>query len=280
MCRTVLLLALSAIMASLPAGVGAQQALEVVSSIPSSEGSGMASLVRTFEDLHPGTRVAAAAEGPGAASLWTRMLAGDPPDVFQTPGGRDLIDAWVVAGRVEDLSALIASQGWDSKMPKALLALLSDHAGTWSVPLDVRRTNLLWYLPGKLAEWGVKRPRTLDDLLAACTTLQQKGVTHPLAVPADRWNLWEAVALGMLGATGWTHLWSGKHRFDDPLAVKVWDVFGALLDMTDPADASLPWQKALDRLVNWEAAFSIMGLSVAHGSEKAWSRTSVTPLPS
>jgi len=139
----------------------------------------------------------------------------------------------------------------------------------WSVPADIQRSNVIWYIPANLKDWGVAPPRTWDEFLATCKVLQDKGVETPLAV-GESWtvnHLWESVALGVLGPDNWAALWSGKLKFTDPRAVRVWDMFGQVLAYANTesagyreADGSgLSWQQAADRLVKGDAAFTIMG---------------------
>jgi glucose/mannose transport system substrate-binding protein len=189
------------------------------------------------------------------------MLAGNPPDAFQACAGHGAIDPWVLARRMEDLSSLYAAEGWASKFPKAMVALLSGRGGTWSVPLAVRRLNLLWYIPSRMKDWEIAIPRTLDDLVSACAALREKGVEHPLALgdTATRLDLWESVSLASLGATGWTHLWNGKLKLDDPLMVKVWDSFGQLAGYANPDDSGLSWSQVADKVASGDAAFCIGG---------------------
>lgn len=70
----------------------------------------------------------------------------------------ELIGTWVVANRMEDLSALFRQEGWLQAFPKGLIDLISYKGGIWSVPVNIHRSNVMWYLPAKLKEWGSTRP--------------------------------------------------------------------------------------------------------------------------
>ena len=67
------------------------------------------------------------------------------------------------------------------------------------------------------------------------------------------------MAVGTLGADAWANLWSGKLKFTDSPAVKIWDTFGKVLAFTNTDASGLSWQQATDRLVAGNAAFNIMG---------------------
>ncbi len=241
--------------------------LEIFSWWAGDEGPALEALIEEFSTLYPNVEVinATVTGGSGVnarAVLKTRMLGGDPPDSFQVHAGQELIGTWVVADRMEDLTFLYEEEGWADVFPEGLMDLLSTDEGIWSVPVNIHRSNVMWYIPANLEEWGVEVPATWDEFLASCPTLQDQGVT-PLSV-GENWtvnHLWESVALSELGAEGWNALWAGELPWTDPSVVATWEKFGEILDCTnvDEDAATLSWQQATDKVVNGEAAFNIMG---------------------
>ena len=243
-----------------------QNKLEIFSWWAGDEGPALEALIKQYNKLYPNVQVTNATVTGGSgvnarAVLKTRMLGGDPPDSFQVHAGQELVGTWVVAERMEDLSPLYKAEGWMTKFPQGLITLLSYKGGIWSVPVNIHRSNVLWYVPGKLKEWGVNPPKTWDEFLAACKTLQGKGLAAPLAL-GENWtqqHLWESVALGVLGPADYAALWTGKLKFTDPKAVKVWDTFGKVLEYANKDAAGISWQQATDLVVKGKAAFNIMG---------------------
>ncbi len=239
--------------------------LEIFSWWAGDEGPALEALIAKYNELYPDVEVinATVTGGSGVnakAVLKTRMLGGDPPDSFQVHAGQELIGTWVVADRMEDLTFLFEEEGWMDQFPQGLLDLISTDEGIWSVPVNIHRSNVLWFVPAKLAEWGVEVPATWADFLAVCPTLKDKGVT-PLAL-GENWtvnHLWESVALAELGVEGWNGLWDGSKAWTDPDVVAMWNTFGQILDCTNPDAASLSWQQATDMVVNGQAAFNVMG---------------------
>jgi glucose/mannose transport system substrate-binding protein len=244
----------------------AQEKLEIFSWWAGDEGPALQALIDRYAALYPSIPVTNSTVTGGSgvnarAVLKTRMLGGDPPDSFQVHAGQELIGTWVVANRMEDLSGLFKSEGWNAKFPPGLISLLSAKGGIWSVPVNIHRSNVMWYAPSKLKEWGVAPPKTWDEFLATCQTLKGKGVQYPLAI-GENWtyiHLWESVALGVLGTEGWNALWTGKLKFSDPKVVKVWETFGKVLAFANPDAAGLSWQQAVDRMLKGDAAFNVMG---------------------
>jgi glucose/mannose transport system substrate-binding protein len=258
--RLILLLAAAALgLAS------AQSQIEIFSWWAGDEGPALEALIERFEADHPGVEVinATVTGGSGVnarAVLKTRMLGGDPPDSFQVHAGQELIGTWVVADRMEDLTFLYEEMGWFEKYPQGLIDASSTADGIWSVPVNIHRSNVMWYVPAKLDEWGITPPATWDAFLDVCPTIQAAGVT-PLAL-GENWthnHLWESVALGVLGPDDYDKLWTAELPFNDPKAMAVWDVFGDVLACTNDDAAGLSWQQATDMVVAGTAAFNIMG---------------------
>ncbi|REJ35678.1 MAG: ABC transporter substrate-binding protein [Bacillota bacterium] len=262
-----LVVGLVSVLLALPAAALAQATgeVEIFSWWAGDEGPALEAIIAEFEKRNPGVRINNATVTGGAgvnakAVLKTRMLGGDPPGTFQVHAGQELIGTWVIARRMEDLSFLFEEQGWYDVFPAGLISLLSTEDGVWSVPVNIHRSNVLWYVPENLERWGVSVPRTWDEFLAIAPTLQAKGVI-PLSL-GENWtatHLWENVALAVLGPEKWQQLWTGELPFTAPEAVAVWDLFGQILQYTNADAASLSWQQATDMVANGEAAFNVMG---------------------
>jgi len=244
----------------------AQEKLEIFSWWAGDEGPALKALFDRYSEQNPAIEVVNSTVTGGSgvnarAVLKTRMLGGDPPDSFQVHAGQELIGTWVVAKRMEDLTNLFNSEGWMTKFPPGLISLLSAKGGIWSVPVNIHRSNVMWFVPAKLEGWGVKPPKTWDEFLATCKTLREKGLQYPLAL-GENWtvnHLWESVALGVLGPDDWSALWKGKLKFNDPKVLKVWDTFGKVLGYANPDASGLSWQQAVDRMLKGDAAFNVMG---------------------
>jgi glucose/mannose transport system substrate-binding protein len=232
------------------------------------EAAGLDALIARFGELYPNVNIvnSAVAGGSGVnakAVLTTRMLGGDPPDVFQVHAGSELNSLWVKAGRVEPLNDIYEANGWMDQFPQGLLDLISDAEGNiYSVAVNIHRSNVMWFIPANLQEWGVTVPATWDEFITTtCPALQEKGIV-PLAI-GPTWtqsHLWESVALGVLGVDGYNGLWNGTTNWAGPEALQVWDTFGKLLDCAnDDMNALGDWQPAAQMVTDGTAAFNVMG---------------------
>lgn len=239
--------------------------LEIFSWWAGDEGPALQALIDIYKAQNPDVNVinATVTGGSGVnakAVLKTRMLGGEPPDSFQVHAGQELIGTWVKADRMEDLTPLFKEQGWMNVFPEGLIKLIGTDQGIWSVPVNIHRSNVLWYVPANLKKWGVEAPKTWDDFFAIAPKLKAAGVT-PLAL-AQNWtanHLWESVALASLGPDKWDALWTGELKFDSPEGIKAWELFGKVLEYTNADASSLSWQQATDMVIDGRAAFNIMG---------------------
>ncbi len=231
------------------------------------EAAGLDALIAQFSAMYPDVTVvnAAVAGGSGVnarAVLQTRMLGGDPPDTFQVHAGQELNAVWVAEDKMQPLNDLFEANGWMDQYPQGLLDLISDSEGNiYSVPVNIHRSNVMWYVPANLEAWGVTVPATWDEFITTtCPTLQAADVT-PLTV-GENWtqaHLWESVALGELGVEGYNGLWNGATAWDSDEVVAVFEKFGQILDCTNADRNGLAWQDASQRVAEGGAAFNIMG---------------------
>ena len=239
--------------------------LEIFSWWAGDEGPALQALIDLYKTAHPDVELVNATVTGGSgvnakAVLKTRMLGGEPPDSFQVHAGQELIGTWVKADRMEDLTFLFEQEGLMDVFPEGLVKLIGTDNGIWSMPVNIHRSNVLWYMPENLKKWKVTPPTSWDEFFALAPKLKEKGIV-PLAL-AQNWtanHLWESVALAALGPDNWDALWAGTLAFDSPEAVKAWELFGKVLEYTNADASSLSWQQATDMVVDGRAAFNIMG---------------------
>lgn len=242
--------------------------LEIFSWWAGDEGPALEALIKLYEMKYPDVEVVNATVTGGAgvnfrAVLKTRILGGSPPDSFQVHAGQELIETWVAANRMEDLTWLYQQEGWFDVFPQSVIDELSYAGGIYSVPVNIHRAGVVWYIPAHLQAWGIASPpATLDEFYAICATLRNRGII-PLAL-GEAWtaaHLWDQVALSVLGADGYEALWTGTLSPTSDKMIAVWDEYGKVLDCTNLHDnaAGLSWQQSTDLLVSDEAAFNVMG---------------------
>src|SRR5213593_4975245 len=152
------------------------------------EKDGLAEMFKIYKNKYPSVTITNSAVAGGAGStakavLATRMQGGRPPDSFQVHAGQELISSWVKANKMEAITSIWNSEGWDSVMPKDLKTIVSKGSDVWSVPVNVHRGNALWV---NLAKAGSAiTPGTgnnLDNFLSALGKAKAAGMAAPLAL--------------------------------------------------------------------------------------------------
>jgi len=229
------------------------------------EQEGLDAMIADFKKKNPGVEVINAAVSGGAgtnakAILANRLQTGNPPDSYQRHAGLELSDD-IKAGKVEDLAAMYASEGWKDKMPKGLLDAITVDGKIYSVPVNIHRANLIWFVPKTLQGLGIAGPpKDWKEFLAQAETIKGKGKT-PLAV-GPQWtqkHLLETVLLGELGPDKYTGLWNGKTDWASAEVTGALDTFKKVLSFSDIRSAAADWQPAADRVLDGTAVYTVMG---------------------
>ena len=229
------------------------------------EADGLAAMVEVFNEENPdltfvNSAVAGGAGTDARAQLATRLQASDPPSSWQGHAGQELIGTYVAAGQIEPLNFLYEEEGWLDVMPETLIPLISDGDNIYSVPVNIHRANVMWYIPSRLEEWGVEAPTTWDEFLATAATLQAADVT-PLAI-GFQWthmHLLETVLLGSLGADAYSALWDGSGDWGSADVTAALETYQQVLEFANTDASTLEWDQAAQLVVDGNAAFTIMG---------------------
>jgi glucose/mannose transport system substrate-binding protein len=189
------------------------------------------------------------------------MQAGDPPGTFQIHAGSALNNLWVAAGAMEPVTSIFEDNNWMDSYPQGLLDLISKDGDIWAVPVNIHRSNVMWFVPANLEEWGVTAPADWEEFLSTtCPTLQAAGIV-PLSV-GTTWtqvHLWESVALATLGPDGYRGLWDGTTDWASDEVEGIFDTYGEILDCTNDDRDAIDWQPASQMVIDGTAAFNIMG---------------------
>jgi glucose/mannose transport system substrate-binding protein len=237
------------------------------------EADGLAAMIKIFNAQYPSITFVNAAVAGGAgtnakAVLATRLAAKDPPDSWQAHAGQETIANYVAAGQVQPLDSLFASTGLNSVLPATLLPLISQGGHPYSVPVNIHRSNVLWYNPKVLAAAGVTAdPKTafdtLDKFFAVCDQIKATGkICLSLGAPWTAIHLFENIMIGTIGAAKWNGLWSTPPTTDWKGADVTAGIanFAKALSYTNPDASTLSdWQTASKMVSDGDAAFNIMG---------------------
>src|SRR4030042_3408790 len=132
------------------------------------EAEGLKAMSEVFAARYPDVEIINATVCGGAgmeakAVLATRMQAGDAPDSFQVHAGHELIDTWVVADKMEPVTFIFEENNRLAGYPPGVIEVLSSGGEIWSVPVNIHRSNVLWYNKQVFEDNGLTAPASLED---------------------------------------------------------------------------------------------------------------------
>jgi glucose/mannose transport system substrate-binding protein len=223
-----------------------------------------------YKKMYPSVEIvnAALAGGTGQggnmkAVLETRMIGGDPPDSFQVHLGQELIGSHVKAGRMADLSDLYKSEGWNEVFPKGIIDLASYEGKPYSVPVNIHRSNVLWYNTKHLADAGMdKPPATWDEWFAYAEKLKAKGI-GALAVAGSDPNfsahVFENILVATLGADKYLGLFNGSTKWDDAGVKEAMNTLLKSHEYAQDGYQSVAWGDINEVMTSGKASTMIMG---------------------
>ncbi|HXF62043.1 MAG TPA: ABC transporter substrate-binding protein, partial [Caldilineaceae bacterium] len=228
-------------------------------------------LYEIYSEKYPDVEIQNAALAGGAgqggnmkALLETRMMGGEPPDSFQVHLGRELIDSHVIPGRMEPLDWLYEEEGYYDVFPQELIDIASYDGKPWSVPVNIHRSNVLWYRPSLLEKAGATEPpKTWDEFFEVAEALKAAGV-NALAVAENEPNfsghVFENVLVATMDPDAYRGLFDGSTPWDDERVVQALEILNRAYDYANPDYLSTSWGDINDRFVADDApAMMIMG---------------------
>lgn len=180
------------------------------------EADGLNAMFEIFTAKNPDTEIINATVAGGAGTnaktvLKTRLQGGQPPDTWQVHAGKELTQ-YVDAGQMEPLTGFFKEQGFDKNMPQLLLDQITYNGEIYSVPVNIHRSNVLWYNIKVFGDNNITPPTTFEEFFAVADKLKAAGII-PLAVGgADKFeapHLFESVLLGVYGQDDYVKLVGG-----------------------------------------------------------------------
>lgn len=222
------------------------------------------------------------ATGMNAATAMTqlamRLANGDPPDTFQVTAGYPVVNTYVVTNgmnasqsKLEALDFLAQDQDWATNMNPAVLASVSYGGHPYAVPVDMERTNALFYNKSLFAKYDLQPPMTMADFENVAQVLTTNGVT-PVAVGTSGgpWVL-DMIFKGLLVTegsaayhnalfAGQNPYFSGQTGTPDATFIAAVNDFGTIMKSANLTTMpQLAWNQATDLVASGQAGMTIMG---------------------
>jgi len=230
------------------------------------EAAGLAGMFDIYASKNPEVEIVNATVAGGAGSVFkgvlkTRLIGGDPPDTFQLHAGLE-VEGYSPETYLAPLDDLYTKEGLEAAFPPDLLTLLKYKDHYWGVPVNIHRSNVLWYNKKIFADNGLTPPTTFDEFFAVCEALKAKGITPHIMGSSGAWqvgHLFESVLLGTLGADGYRGLWTGATPWTDPGVAQALENFKRMVDYANSDHPALSWDGAAAYIIEGKGAMYIMG---------------------
>jgi multiple sugar transport system substrate-binding protein len=225
--------------------------------------AGFEAAVEAFKKANPDVNVTVNINDREAHKTAIRnFLSADAPDVTAWyPGNR--MAPFVDAGQFEDISDLWASDPNLSTSFEAIKPTMTRDGKQWGVPYSYYQWGI-YYRKDIFEENNVSVPATWDELLTACDTLKEAGVT-PFTIGTK--FLWTAAGvfdylnLRTNGYEVHNDLTAGKVKYTDPRIKETFANWQTMLERCSFVDnhATMSWQDAVAPFAKGEAAMYVMG---------------------
>lgn len=224
------------------------------------------------------------AGGAGAVMkpvIWQLLAAGTPPDTFQVHAGGELKE-YVDAGYLEPVDDVWVELRLEEAMPDTLKAMCKFGGHYYSVPINVHRSNVLWYNPkifdelGIIEKYGDPREWDLETFLEVARYIKSErpGVAPIAMATRHKWpltHLFEVLLVMHGGPEVYVKFWTGKFDYknpEDPVWKSVEEVLEAIGAMAaeglfNPDHPELTWDQAAALVAKGEAAMYVHGDWVA-----------------
>ena len=230
------------------------------------EAEGLTGLFDIYASKYPDVEIVNATVAGGAGFVFrpvlkTRLIAGDPPDTFQLHAGLE-VEGYDPETYLEPLDDIYASEGLEEAFPADLLTLLKYKGHYWGVPVNIHRSNILWYDKSIFADAGLTPPETWDDFFAVCEALKAKGIVPFVMGTSGGWeapHAFEDVLAGTCGAETYKGLWAGTVPWTDSCVTQALETFKKILTYVNTDHPALSWDGAGHYLIDNKGAMMFMG---------------------
>jgi glucose/mannose transport system substrate-binding protein len=230
------------------------------------EADGLEGMFSIYRAKYPDVEVVNATTAGGAGFVFrpvlkTRIIAGDPPDTFQLHAGLE-VEGYDPETYLDPLDDIYASEGLEEAFPADLLTLLEYKGHYWGVPVNIHRSNVLWYDKSIFEETGLTPPTTWDEFWAVCEALKAQGIVPYVMGTAGGWeapHVFEDVLAGTCGAEKYSGLFTGAVSWSDSCVTEALENFKRTFDYVNTDHPALTWDGAGHYLIDNKGAMMIMG---------------------
>jgi glucose/mannose transport system substrate-binding protein len=230
------------------------------------EAEGLNGMFDIYQQQYPDVEIVNATVAGGAGTNFkainkTRLLGGDPTDTFQLHAGME-VETYSPEQYLQPLDDVYASEGLEQAFPPDLLSLLKYKDHYWGVPVNIHRSNVLWYNKAVFEANGLTPPTTFEEFQQVAETLKAAGIQPVVMGTKDGFevpHMFEDVLAGTLGAEAYRGLWTGATPWTDPGVTQALENLKMILGYANADHPALTWDGAGEYLISGKGGMLIMG---------------------
>jgi glucose/mannose transport system substrate-binding protein len=196
--------------------------------------------------------------------LQSRIIAGIPPDTFQTLGGAELKN-YVDSGALQPLDDLWAELDYAAHIPGPLASAVTVDGHPYVVPLNMHIQNILYYNLKLFDELGLEAPTNFEELLAVCDAVKAaKPDMDCLGLGSkEKWGdafVFDSILLEEGGAAYYVKFHKGEIDVaNDEVYRAALEKFAKVIPIINSDHSGLTWDQAVGLVGANSAAMTIMG---------------------
>ncbi|MDQ6419667.1 ABC transporter substrate-binding protein [Paenibacillus sp. LHD-117] len=224
--------------------------------------AGFRALLQLFKQEHPDIYLFSAAVEGGAGVnardvLKRRMEEGNPPDTYQA--NEETIIRSASQGQLASLNDLFDEEGWKDKFPKEIIDELTLDGNIYAIPLNIHRTNVLWYNKKIFKQLDLEPPGTFEELLELCRRIRDAGIVPLASGDKTEISLLNNVILGTIGTDRYLELTRDEALYDDSILTKVYENMKELMSYVNADHGNLSWSEEAKLFGEGQTAMLSMG---------------------
>jgi glucose/mannose transport system substrate-binding protein len=242
--------------------------LEIMSPWPGGGGrDALDALIEVYEQQNPGVEVINAVDSgltyPELVAVFEERLQKQQPfDSWHVHPGDQILN-YAILGQVEPVTQLFRDQGLDRVMPPVLVEQITINSEIYSVPMNIHRSNVLWYNPEVFKANNLVPPEKIEDFFEVAEALEARGII-PLAVGGklgfEVGHLFESVLLATFGPEDYLRLFqAGTDMWEDPRVSIAIDTIRKMLAYTNENHLEISLGDAAQMVADGEAGMTVMG---------------------
>lgn len=231
-------------------------------------------LVAVFTAHYPDVAIEnATVTGGPATDLHARLYdqgltVGRPPDSYQLHIGAE---TRADLGYLQMIDDLYQANHWETVFPSVVLSHTKFDGSYYTVPINVHRSNVLWYRKDLMAMINRPPPVTWDEFFATAELLRAAGqevfVYNPALDASDPSNrvswtthhIFESILLSELGADGWMGLFDRSRSWNTPEVLTAFGKLRQLLSYAKPVPDGPGYDMTAMTTSDHPAAMALMG---------------------